>query len=375
MPPATSFIPLTPTAAEKAARRTWTAWLALLAIGTLAHLVACFQTPRDSGDLGRRVLTGVMFNAEGWAAAPRPVADWAPELATHVSWGEIPMNYPPVTCGFFQFVAWIHPSLFAAKLALTLLEALCAWLVARVTGDRRLGIAYWCLPLSIWWVSHEGVFEPLQNIFVLLALLAWRRRREMAPGALLLAVQGKLSALFLAPWIAWTSCRDRRAALAAAPWTVAALLPTALAMLAYPVLHQVVHTLGWGAKFNVYHWRALIDASYRWWLPMVFVVWVQAATAVALIWLGIQVARAPAHALPWLGAFLFLAAAKLLGVFQPWYFLAFIPLWLPAVPAPQRLGWLILTQFCEPLSVWQLLFGPSGSMSPHGGFGLFQRLG
>jgi hypothetical protein len=316
-----------------------------------------------------------MFNAEGWTAGSRPLTVWAPDLARQVSWGQIPMNYPPLTGGFFQAVAWIHPSLFAAKLALTALEALCAWLVARVTGDRRLGIGYWCLPLSIWWVSHEGAFEPLQNLFVLLALLAWQRRRELAPGALLLAVQVKVFALFLAPWVAWTSLRNRRSALAAAPWTVAALLPTALAMLAYPVLLQVVHTIGAGGRFNVYDWRALFDASYRWWLPVRFVVWVQAATAVALVWLGIEVVRAPAHALPWLGAFLFLAAAKFLTVFQPWYFLAFLPLWLPAVPAPRRFGWLILTQFCEPLSVWQLLFGPSGPMPPHGGLGLFQHLG
>jgi len=357
-------------------RRARRLWVTLAVIGTLAHLIACFETPRDSGDLGKRVLTAVMANAEGWHVLGRSVSDWAPALAQRVSWGEVPYNYPPLALAFFQVVAWLHPSLFAAKFALTLLEALNAVLIARFAKDRRAGIAYWCLPLSIWWVSHEGAMEPLQNLFVLLALLAWQQRRGFAPGALLLAVQVKLSAVFLAPWLFWTSPRPRKLTgwMKAGAFTAAALSPAIVASLCYPMAAQVGYIFHSTVKFNVYHWRAAFDASYHWWLPEIFVIWVQVASWATLLEIGRQMVRAPAPALLWTGAFLFLVAARFMTVFQPWYFLAFIPLWLPAVSARQRLAWFVLVQFCEPQSVWQLLFGPSGPMSPHGGLPLFLRL-
>lgn len=351
-------------------------WLTALALGTGAHALACVRAPHDSGDLSRQVVTALLANRDGWSGLNQPIAEWAPSLAGKISWGEVPYNYPPILLLFFQAVAWFSPTLFAAKLALTLVEAVNATLVARFCADWRAGVLYWCLPLSIWWVSREGASEPVQNCLLLLTLLAWKTHRVCAPAALVLAGQTKLMGVFLTPWLLWTSWRETRGPvrIKATLLVLLAVLPTALAALAYPVFTQVFHIAQWGAKFNVYHWRALFDPAWRWWLPFDFVACVQLATTVVLGWIVVQFVRRRAHPLPWLGAVLFLLAAKNGGVFQPWYFLAFIPLWLVAVAPDRRLVWLAVTQFCEPLSLWRMLVTPAGTGAAPHVFGLFETI-
>src|SRR5688572_21223295 len=118
----------------------WSAfWLLLLIAGTIAHALACFQPPRDAGDLTRQLLTGVMVAQEGWSAAARPISEWNPPLAAKASWGEVSYNYPPLALAFFHLIALASPALFTAKVALTLIEAANAVLLSRFFGDRRMG--------------------------------------------------------------------------------------------------------------------------------------------------------------------------------------------------------------------------------------------
>ena len=139
-------------------RRMWL-WAGVGLIAVLRGYF-CWQDPVNSGDVVRHLLHSFHVLDEGLAAAGVPLQELDPDLAGS-TWSAFPYNYPPVTLAFFVLIAALAPAVTAAKVALTVIEALNAWLLARVTGNRWLGLLYWASPVSIWWVSGEGQFEPL----------------------------------------------------------------------------------------------------------------------------------------------------------------------------------------------------------------------
>lgn len=117
----------------------------------------------------------------------------------HVTWPWQPYIYPPLALLFFLLFAATWPTIFAIKLTLTLIEAANAILIARLTRNRWAGMIYWLCPISIYWVCHQAQFEPVQNLFTLLALLFLPRHLPAALALLLLAVQTKVTAILLLP--------------------------------------------------------------------------------------------------------------------------------------------------------------------------------
>ena len=342
----------------------WAFWVAILG-GGVARLYQCWQPLARTADLYRHIFTGIMVGEQGWRAAAMPLAAWSARAGAISPWSELPYNYPPLTLAFFRCFALTYPSVLTAKLFLTACEGLNTCLVLRLTGQRALAALYWCLPLSIWWVSREGQIEPLQNSLVLIALIGLRSARPWSWGAWLAACQVKVLPVLAAPQfirhLFLLTPRRRHLALA---WSLAALTPLAVSMCLWPVVSQVLSSFHQPMTFNFWHWRAPFDARFRGWAPPALELWVHCFQAILAGFILLLLWR---RRFAWdaaLTCLLFLGASATMGIFQGWYFCALIPFVLCAKGAADRLWLVVLVQLCEPLSLWQIFIRPVGWGGP-----------
>ena len=117
-------------------------------------------------------------------------------------------------------------------------------MIGRFTGQRWLGAIYWASPASIWWVSHEGQFKPLQSLFLIAAILALKHHRTLAFLLLALAIQVKLLAILMLPWFlvqVWREGKNTRIASLVA--LLVGLAPSLLAATQYPVMAGLTETV------------------------------------------------------------------------------------------------------------------------------------
>ncbi len=176
--------------------------LVLIAFLCLAlRLWHCQHPLERAADAYRHLYTGLMVQELGWSSLAQPFTAWSPTVAPIAAWAEFPCNYPPLTALLFRIVAGTWQSILIVKLLLTACEALNAWLVYRLTRHALVALAYWCPPLTIWWVSCEAQIEPLRNTLVLVALNGVRAGRPWGWGAWIDAILVRASAIFLAPQI------------------------------------------------------------------------------------------------------------------------------------------------------------------------------
>jgi len=323
----------------------------------LVRVYMCLQTPVNSGDTARHLLHSLHVLAQGLSAAGVPLQELDPDL-TGSTWSAFPYNYPPITLAFFVLVGIVAPAVTTAKVALTLIEACNAWMLSRLTGKSWLGLVYWASPVSIWWVSHEGQFEPLQAAFMLGALLALRRRPVLAAVLLGLGIQVKLTAVLLLPWMAVRIWRGHRArAWIAAGAFAAAFAPTLLAMHWYPVIDAVASTFG-TLRYNPYFWNPWAAGIFGWNPP-----WLVAANAVStwavlcvLLWFGWR----SEDRLAYLAPVLFLLMLKVSSLAQFWYILLF-PAFVAPIPDRAVRDWLVvMTPLMDVRSLVQIVWGPFG---------------
>jgi len=279
----------------------------------LLRLYYTTQLPTSSGDLLRHVQYAALVPEHGLSVFDQPLAAVDPQLRG-VPWSNVAFPYPATVLLFDALLGYVLPSIFVFKLALTLLELLGSLLVQRITGERWLALIYWAQPSSIWWASHEGQFEPLQNILVLLALYLLARSRPRAWFVFALAVQVKLFGLLLAPYfistLRWSKSTLRAMASFGAGLSVTLLL---LPWFDYLANSRYSMTL----SYNPFYWHFLRADMFDWhplWLNVVN----QLASSLALVaFLAVWIAGRfrPAYLAP----LLFMIALKLLPNAQSWY--------------------------------------------------------
>ena len=332
--------------------------VAVVATATALRVRHCFEPPVNTGDVVRHLLYGVLVGERGprWAAVPLVAVD-----RTHagVSWAGLPYNYPVLTLLFFTGLAAVWPSIVGAKLALTVVEAVNAVLVARLGGNRWLGVAYWAYPSSIWWVSREGQFEPLQNLPALLALIALPRSPAVAGVLLGLAVQTKVTAVLLLPLLlVHAARRGARPCLEAAAAFVVSFLPTVVSLAYYPSVGQLVRYSA-PIRYNPYYWD-LLDPSIFAWNPRWLVGADAAASWTLIAVLVVAAARARDARVAYLAPLAFAVLLKVHLNVQFWYWLA-TPIFL--LPIPQRRlreALLVLLPLVDVYAAAQLVHGPFG---------------
>jgi len=331
-------------------------FLITLIVVAAIRLYFCSQLPVNSGDVVRHLHYGLLVNERGLSAAALPLTDISDKYG-YVVWANLPYNYPVVSLWFFSFVARLSPTIFSAKLALTLLAAICAVIIYRYSDDKWLALVYWASPMSIWWVSHEGQFEVMQDFVMLLALLALHRHRDRAALALLtVAVQVKLSAILLLPLFVHSIGRRIRYRDYAMSFLLGSL-PTAWCLLLCPA---AVKALGYSAPllYNPYHWNLSWKRVF-WWTPGWLVASNQLGTYTMLAILVMSALRS-GLVLQYLAPSAFLVAIKFLRQAQPWYMLCFQPLLAPISNRGLRLRLFLLTPILDILSTVQILTGPYG---------------
>jgi len=215
--------------------------LLFLLIGIL-RFNHCNLLPINTGDTIRHVWQALLVNQYGLSTAGKPLTEILPQLSW-ISWSHQPYNYPIIALLFFSFIVWLSPTLFFCKIALTALEAINSYFVYKLSCQRFLSLLYWASPLSIWWVSREGQFEPLQNFFVFLALLSLRAHKHYSVILLALAIQAKVTAIFLLPlFLVEIKKSNQPDLLKALLLFVIGFTPTFIAMFHYPILPQVFLT-------------------------------------------------------------------------------------------------------------------------------------
>ncbi len=236
----------------------------MLATGAVVRIMFAvgFDGPAYTNDLMRGVLTGRAVWHHGIRTAGRPLVEtfpWATENAG-VPWSHLPYNYPPVSVGFFSFVAAIGGGTVLAKLLLTVSDAVCAWLIVRLTGRRSFGLVYWISPIAMWWTSHEGQFETLQSMLGLGALATMQL--PVVSGVLIaLAVQTKLTAAALVPFLAWSMRKHQRLRSFVIGGMIGSV-PTVVLSFLYPIIPNVFR---YSAQFrwNPYYWNP-VDPTHQW---------------------------------------------------------------------------------------------------------------
>jgi len=354
-------------------RRRLAATIALVfacALVAVLRLHECTLLPVDTGDIVRHLLYGRAVAVHGFAAAAEPLTAFAPDWQ-EVAWAAFPYSYPPVTLAFFALVAALLPSVFFAKLALTVLEAVNASLIARLTGSRWLGVLYWASPMSIWWVSREGQFEPLQAFFSLLATLFALLAAPFLCGlAIALAIAVKMTAAALLPWLAvrlWQS--GRRACAWAAAGFIVGCLPLLAAQVAYGGVSNVLR-FGRLLVYNPYYWNPFADMFA--WNPPWQVALDEVASYAMLVVLLVLAMRSGAR-LSWLAAIVFLVFCKLHSNVQFWYFLL-LPSFLVTIPDRRwRFALIALCPLLDLRGSFEVLLGPVGPNRFHGLPSAFDR--
>ncbi len=302
-----------------------------LVVGVAAVAVAVIRLwhvqtlPILTGDVVRNLLYGISVRAKGLSALQMSLFEIQPAWMP-VSWSRLPYNYPPTALAFFALVSAISPTVYAVKLALTGVEAANAALLGRLTQSRVLGLLYWASPASIWWVSREGQFEPLQSLFSLLALLALPRVAFASGLSLALAIQVKLTAVVLVPLIAqrcWKA--GPRVVRLTALGLAVGLLPSLYLQLRYGALSNVLRFSS-PLVYNPYYWNWTTNmfGENPGWLVLCDEL-TSYAMLVALVAYAIRTRSAWTIAAP----IAFLLFCKLHTNVQFWYFLLLAPLLVP----------------------------------------------
>jgi len=328
--------------------------LAGIAAVTALRVYECTLLPVETGDVVRNLLYGVAIGEHGLSAAGEPLREISIRWAG-ASWSNLPYNYPPTALAFFALIAAISPTVFAAKLALTALEATNAWLIHRLCDSRLLGLVYWASPASIWWVSREGQFEPLQTLLTLLSLLALARFPLLCGTALALAIAVKMTAAALVPWVAYNLWKSGRRALALAALGFAlGSLPAIGAELAYGGISNVFRFSS-PLVYNPYYWDW--TAKMFSWNPRWLIVANQIASYGMLLAL-IALAVRSRDRLAFLAPIAFMLFCKLHTNVQFWYFV-FLPALLIPIPEPRaRFALIAACPLLDVRSALQLAFGP-----------------
>jgi hypothetical protein len=326
------------------------------------RLLQCARVPVETGDVVRNLLYGVVVDEYGLASAGRTLVSISAQWSD-IAWSQLPYNYPPIALAFFSLIAAISPTVFAVKFGLTIIEGINAWFLARLSDSPLLGLLYWLSPLSIWWVSREGQFEPLQTLFTLCALLALARYPFVCGLAIACAISVKVTAAALLPWIAFKLWQTgRRGCVAAALGFALGCVPAIVVECAYGGISNIFRYSA-PLVYNPYYWNWTAD-MFAWNRP--WQIAFNETASYGLLVLLIALAVRSRHVIAFLAPIAFVLFCKIHTNVQFWYFLL-LPAFL--VPLPKRSWRFALIALCPLLDVRsavELSFGAFGQQGYRG---------
>ncbi|MCP4599782.1 MAG: hypothetical protein GY847_04450 [Proteobacteria bacterium] len=316
----------------------------------------CLELPANTGDVLRHAVYGLLVNQYGWHMADLPLAEIGEDL-TYICWSNKPFNYPALTLAFDSLVTWVSPTIFSMKLALTLLEALSAVLIYMHTKEKLLALIYWASPISIWWVSHEGQFEPLQNLFIIIAIYLLPRRRGPAWICLALAIQVKLFAVFLLPLFLFSE-KNLGALTKHVGLFAIGFIPTVAASFFYSPISNLVHSAS--LFYNPYYWN-LFNSRVFGWIPPWLMAFNQISSYGVLILLVTLLFRVKKKT-SYMGPIGFIAFVKLLTNAQSWYMATTTAFFLSIENTRLRFWLFFFAPMLDIRALLQIIFIPFGHL-------------
>jgi hypothetical protein len=174
-------------------------WIWSLAYGVVLvfRVFLCAEAPTDTSDLFRHAGFSSHLGLDLYDRVP---ADYEPEFWTQF-WSTQKYIYPPGVLMFFSLFSMLGLGLFWMKLTLTLCELASSFVIARVLG-LGAGLLVFSAPVSVWYTSHEGQFEGLLGLFIVMVILAANRRKWLVVGLTwMVALQLKQFAVLLGPFL------------------------------------------------------------------------------------------------------------------------------------------------------------------------------
>ncbi len=333
------------------------------------RLIACFLIPAETSDVFRNLGYGIHAFDDNFSLYRTRAENFFPELWCHI-WRHLRFFYPPVTLVFFYLFYPLGLGIFWAKLALTMMELLCAWLFKKHVSLLAATL-YFCAPVSLWYSSREGQFEALQTLFIILACLSVHKKKWLLAGFFFaFSIQVKHFGVLLFPWIAheiWRAePRDqlRRRLKESVLGAILGFLPFSGYYVQEPRLFFIA-AQGNDMKsgFNPYAWNPFNAANFGW-MPHWMVIWNAVFAGAILIVLLAAAIRAPRNGdsrFALLPLALFWLLIKSMGWVQFWY-LIFAPAFCFCFPNRKRLIYILLVLhfFLEARSITMILDDPAG---------------
>lgn len=183
------------------------AWL-LFGIALTYKIYACFQVPTVTTDVIRHLGYASHALENNFAIYTTKAEDFIPESWTRF-YSKQTYIYPPTTLIFFYIFSVFHLGIFWVKAVLTLIDIGCAYLFYKHVSKLAALLSF-CLPLSLFYTSHEGQFEILQTLFIILNAISVRQQRWRLAGFwFAISVQVKQFGVLILPWILYEMWSNR----------------------------------------------------------------------------------------------------------------------------------------------------------------------
>ena len=269
--------------------------LALLYLSVLLFRIwLCTQAPEDTSDLFRHLGFSSHLATHGLRIYETTAGAFKPEFWTRF-WTYDPYIYPPGAMLFFSAFGMAGLGLFWPKLVFTLADLLSGIIFGRLAHPLA-GALIFSAPVALWYTSHEGMYESLVVLPMIVAVYFADRRRWFAAGASwMLALQLKQFAIVLAPLLVVELARVAAGERAKAAKRASLGLSCALV----PFLPFYLFTPGIWLRplrtqqmvFNPFHW-SISNAEWFKWMPAWLVIWSAIASGAIVVVGLVSVIRA-----------------------------------------------------------------------------------
>lgn len=182
--------------------------LFFFALALCYKIYACFQVPAVTSDVFRQLGYASHALDNNFGIYTTRALDFKPEVWTRY-WTEQPYIYPPVTLLFYYFFSIFHLGIVWVKITLTIIDLFCTYLFYKHISESA-AILFFCSSVMLWYSSHEGQFEVLQTLFIVLNALAIKKRQWRLSGFYFaISIQIKQLGVLIAPWMLYEMWKDR----------------------------------------------------------------------------------------------------------------------------------------------------------------------
>ncbi|MEP0914020.1 hypothetical protein NDI45_24220 [Leptolyngbya sp. GB1-A1] len=263
---------------KKLSRAEQVAWL-LFAIALVYKVYACFQVPVVTSDVLRHLGYSSHALDNYFALYTTKAEDFIPELWTRY-WSDQPYIYPPVTLIFFYLFSAFHLGIFWVKAVLTLIDFGCTYLFYKHIS-KFAALLFFCAPASLWYTSHEGQFEILQTLFIILNVISIKKQQwRLAGFYFAMSIQVKQFGVLILPWMLfeiWKNKNEQSQSLAKilhkfSQGLVLGFIPFLIFYIHAPWLLFLPITSGSTKIYNPFAWN-LFDPTLFLWMSQWLILW------------------------------------------------------------------------------------------------------